>query len=186
MSREKLPQRLKGESSFVVCPACGQSVALLLVNSHLDAECKALCQSTDSKHSRAAEIPSSQAHLPSKRARKLRGLDFGVPDKLQSTENVIIRVKQAGCPTSNRQMTYQQAEQLAPVSVQENSLPLSLANSLLQELNQAGPDWVRGTWWMFGKQHAAPRTSAYFNLPDAEVQSSFHALASLHTSHVAF
>ena len=51
-----------------------------------------------------------------------------------------------------------------------NVLPPTLATQLLEDLLQRSERYVRGQWFMFGQRHDAPRTSAYFNLREAEVQ----------------
>jgi hypothetical protein len=51
-----------------------------------------------------------------------------------------------------------------------NALPPELAAELLADLLQRSGRYVRGQWFMFGQRHDAPRTSAYFNLREAEVR----------------
>jgi len=56
--------------------------------------------------------------------------------------------------------------------VVRNALPADLAAQLLADLLQRSERYVRGQWFMFGQRHDAPRTSAYFNLREAEVHST--------------
>lgn len=211
-------------SSFVACPICGRSVALLLVNDHLDG-CSG---SLNSKRPRSrcsdvqVEPPSSNHSLGEAdrpRPRKSRiscstaglqpgghledlkslGLQEDFADKHHATPQPVsqpaakplkpaskppsklaalrpnaevtgsARLKTAACGSHHLSLTLIELEDAAPVSIIENVLPSALASTLLGELNEAGPHWVRGSWYLFGKQHAAPRTSAFFTLPHAEV-----------------
>lgn len=56
------------------------------------------------------------------------------------------------------------------LQVVRNALPASLATQLLDDLLRRSERYVRGQWFMFGQRHDAPRTSAYFNLREAEVR----------------
>ena len=45
----------------------------------------------------------------------------------------------------------------------------------LQDMLASADRWVRGKWFMFGKQHDAPRTSAAFRLdPEPQVRVMIH------------
>lgn len=60
---------------------------------------------------------------------------------------------------------------MTPCEVVRNALPLNLANSLLKVLLADSASWVRGTWYIAGKQHSAPRRSAYYTLGSTEVKT---------------
>ena len=79
-------------------------------------------------------------------------------------------VKFAGNPRQHSPLTDEQLRSLAPCEVVRNALPLKLANSLLKVLLADCATWVRGTWFMAGKQHSAPRRSAYYTLASTQVQ----------------
>ena len=51
-----------------------------------------------------------------------------------------------------------------PCELVRDVLPKGLAEELLVLLLAASPSWQRGQWTMFGKTHAAPRTSCYYSL----------------------
>ncbi len=60
---------------------------------------------------------------------------------------------------------------LTPCEVVRDALPAKLANTLLKGLLSDAATWNRGSWYMGGKEHTAPRTSAYYTLHDTEVCS---------------
>ncbi|KAK9815974.1 hypothetical protein WJX74_000986 [Apatococcus lobatus] len=107
---------------------------------------------------RASKLSAKQLHL--------RGKAACLTSKTEVTAQAKLKSPTPGPLTAT--LSLSELEETAPVSVIEDVLPANLASALLQELSHSGPDWVRGSWWMFGKQHAAPRTSAYFTLPHAE------------------
>lgn len=74
-----------------------------------------------------------------------------------------------GSPRQQAPLTDAELRVLAPCEVVRQALPLKLANSLLRVLLSDCATWVRGTWYMAGKQHSAPRRSAYFTLNGAKV-----------------
>ena len=51
-----------------------------------------------------------------------------------------------------------------PCELVRDVLPKGLAEELLVLLLAESPGWQRGQWTMFGKTHAAPRTSCYYSL----------------------
>ena len=59
-------------------------------------------------------------------------------------------------------------------------LPPGLATLLLTDLLQRSGRYERGQWFMFGQRHDAPRTSAYFNLREAEVRGLLRKAGSLY------
>ena len=116
-------------------------------------------------------IPTPAADLgkrPNKAAKVTAGTQFAAR----------VRLKAGASSPLDARLSLTELEATGPVSVLENVLPSALASTLLQDLSHAGPDWVRGSWWMFGKQHAAPRTSAFFTLPRGEVRLLFTTSAS--------
>ena len=78
--------------------------------------------------------------------------------------------KVAGIPRQDSSLTDEQLRSLAPCEVVRNALPVKLANSLLKVLLADCATWVRGTWFMAGKQHSAPRRSAYYTLASTQVK----------------
>ena len=60
---------------------------------------------------------------------------------------------------------------LTPCEVVRDALPAKLANTLLKSLMSDAATWNRGTWYMGGKEHTAPRTSSYYTLHDTQVCS---------------
>lgn len=66
--------------------------------------------------------------------------------------------------------------QCSPCEVVKNALPTSLANKLLEVMVEDTKQWIRGTWWMFGKEHIAPRSSAFFEFGDTGQVRSFEHL----------
>ena len=76
--------------------------------------------------------------------------------------------------TSTRQATPLMDDELClltPCEVVRDALPAKLANTLLKDLMSDAATWTRGTWYMGGKEHTAPRTSSYYTLRDVEVCS---------------
>lgn len=74
---------------------------------------------------------------------------------------------------SSRQATPLADDELrsfTPCEVVRDALPLPLANRLLKLLLADCATWTRGSWYMGGKEHAAPRTSAYYTLDSLQVQ----------------
>ena len=61
----------------------------------------------------------------------------------------------------------EELRQATPCELVRNVLPKALAEELLLLLLAESPSWHRGQWVLFGKTHAAPRTSCYYAL-DAE------------------
>lgn len=84
--------------------------------------------------------------------------------------------KQAG---SKKQipLTDEQLRRLTPCGVVRNALPPKLANQLLQLLLGDSAMWNRGTWYIFGKKHDAPRTSSYYTLHKTNVRDQVCSLA---------
>ena len=74
-----------------------------------------------------------------------------------------------GSPRQQTPLTDAELRFLAPCEVVRTALPLKLANSLLKVLLADCATWVRGTWFMAGKQHSAPRRSAYYTLNSTQV-----------------
>ncbi|KAA6425076.1 MAG: GRF zinc finger domain-containing [Trebouxia sp. A1-2] len=64
---------------------------------------------------------------------------------------------------------------LTPCEVVRDALPAKLANTLLKGLVSEAVTWNRGTWYMGGKEHTAPRTSAYYTLHDTKETASVQA-----------
>ena len=58
---------------------------------------------------------------------------------------------------------------MTPCEVVRDVLPLQLSNSLLKLLLADSATWTRGSWYIGGKEHAAPRTSAYYTLDGTKV-----------------
>ena len=63
---------------------------------------------------------------------------------------------------------------LTPCEVVRVALPAALANQLLKILLADSASWTRGTWYMGGKEHLAPRTSAYYSLQERQVPAFEH------------
>ena len=70
-------------------------------------------------------------------------------------------------------LTDEELRCITPCEVVRNALPLDLANSLLKVLLADSATWVRGTWYIGGKQHSAPRRSAYYQLDSIQVKTPF-------------
>lgn len=83
---------------------------------------------------------------------------------------MLASAKFTGRPRQPLPLTDEQLRSLAPCEVVRNALPLKLANSLLKVLLADCETWVRGTWFMAGKQHSAPRRSAYYTLGSTQVK----------------
>ena len=83
---------------------------------------------------------------------------------------MLASAKFTGRPRQSLPLTDEQLRSLAPCEVVRNALPLKLANSLLKVLLADCETWVRGTWFMAGKQHSAPRRSAYYTLGSTQVK----------------
>lgn len=66
-----------------------------------------------------------------------------------------------------------------PCELVQNVLPKELADNLLTQLITDAPTWHRGQWIMFGKTHAAPRTSCYYSLSNGQVRLPSFELALL-------
>ena len=66
-------------------------------------------------------------------------------------------------------VTDDELRSLTPCEVVRDALPVPLANRLLKLLLADCATWTRGTWYMGGKEHAAPRTSAYYTLDSLQV-----------------
>lgn len=74
-----------------------------------------------------------------------------------------------GSPRQQTPLTDAELRSLAPCELIRKALPLKLADSLLKVLLADCATWVRGTWYMAGKQHSAPRRSAYYTLNSTQV-----------------
>lgn len=71
-------------------------------------------------------------------------------------------------------LTDEKLSSLTPCELVRDALPIKLANKLLRILMSDGATWTRGTWYMGGKKHIAPRTSSYYSLQDAQVCHTQH------------
>ena len=63
---------------------------------------------------------------------------------------------------------------VTPCEVVRGALPAALATQLLKILLADSASWTRGTWYMGGKEHLAPRTSAYYSLQERQVSAVQH------------
>lgn len=61
----------------------------------------------------------------------------------------------------------------SPCEVVRNVLPERLSDKILKFMVDDKEEWVRGTWWMFGKEHVAPRSSALFQLTSDHLVGSY-------------
>ena len=78
-------------------------------------------------------------------------------------------------PRQQLPVTDDELRSLTPCEVVRDALPAKLANSLLRTLLLDAATWTRGTWYMGGKEHVAPRSSAYYTLNDTQVcEHSIH------------
>ena len=66
----------------------------------------------------------------------------------------------------------EELRQATPCELVRNVLPKELAEELLILLLAESPSWHRGQWVLFGKTHAAPRTSCYYSLEQEGVRTS--------------
>ncbi len=66
-------------------------------------------------------------------------------------------------------VSHEELQREVPSEMVQNVLPKNLADRLLRHLIADAPTWHRGQWIMFGKTHAAPRTSCYYSLADGQV-----------------
>ena len=69
--------------------------------------------------------------------------------------------------------------QATPCELVRNVLPADLAEELLALLLAESPSWHRGQWVLFGKTHAAPRTSCYYSLEPEGVSTLQHYILAL-------
>ncbi len=168
-------------SSFVECPVCLKSVPHLVINNHLDSDCQGNAPVSDVAHSASPPgkpnpglqaCSRNSARPSSKSASSVKTAKLSWTSKAPDTcTKAVAHFKQRGQAPADKSLSTEELEGLAPLSVDPQVLPPALADMLLRDLSQAGPDWVRGTWWMFGKEHAAPRTSAYFQISQADVSA---------------
>ena len=78
--------------------------------------------------------------------------------------------KQAGSKKQTP-LTEHQLRDLTPCEIVRTALPSKLADKLLQTLLKDSATWARGTWYIGGKKHDAPRTSSYYSLGAKTVSS---------------
>ncbi|KAL3142716.1 hypothetical protein ABBQ38_003017 [Trebouxia sp. C0009 RCD-2024] len=189
-------------SRFVPCPICGATVAWYDVNGHLDSAHAAiptlsdpqsapgpsqqptfekqsqLDPSRNTEHdaqqieSTAAVTASTCQTLPQAKS----GADSSSPQPWWQPKTLPPTLASARFASRSRQqlpLTDEELRCVTPCEVVRNALPLKLANNLLKVLLADSATWVRGTWYIGGREHSAPRRSAYYTLGSTqEVESS--------------
>ena len=177
-------------SRFVACPICGKSVALALINDHMDsAQCIEVVESSSAAP--AKRLPPQQlapAPAPAKRPlsprtladapeRKSSKAEIQLPNQRSVYEALKpqaasafdepIRYRPSSSESWRSVSTDSELPALAPLSLHRNVLSAGAANELLRWLKEDADGWERGSWIVHGKQHAVPRTSAWFALDES-------------------
>lgn len=75
-------------------------------------------------------------------------------------------------PAPFQPATDDRVAQVAPVSLVRDMLSKALAAEVLDDLERDRGDWRAGQWFVHGKGHKTPRTSAVFPLDDAPVHEA--------------
>ena len=73
-------------------------------------------------------------------------------------------------------LTDEELRQATPCELVRSALPADLAEELLVLLLAESPSWHRGQWVLFGKTHAAPRTSCYYSLEQEGVSIAQYSI----------
>ncbi|DBA81837.1 hypothetical protein WJX77_008979 [Trebouxia sp. C0004] len=189
----KQTSNLSRGSRFVQCPLCGANLAWHTINAHLDTAHAFVSDSTCSRpasgRSGGPDCTQTSGSDP------VRGNNQPQSPQQDNTttgsESQANRKQQqpwwqAGRPskeslasakltTNTRQATPlmdDELRSLTPCEVVRDALPAKLANTLLKGLISDAATWTRGTWYMGGKEHIAPRTSSYYTFPDTEEATS--------------
>ena len=71
-------------------------------------------------------------------------------------------------------LTDEQLRNVTPCEVVRSALPCELADHLLHVLLHDAAMWTRGTWFMGGKKHDAPRTSSYYELSSKQASNIYN------------
>ncbi|KAL3152126.1 hypothetical protein ABBQ32_001224 [Trebouxia sp. C0010 RCD-2024] len=182
-------------SRFVPCPICGATVAWYNVNGHLDSAHAAIPSSSDPRDAprpsqQPTVVPQSQldpsrdieqnvqhiestaaASSPQTLPQAKPGADSAFPQPWWQPRTLPLTLASARFASRSRQqlpLTDEELRCVTPCEVVRNALPLNLANSLLKVLLADSATWVRGTWYIGGKKHSAPRRSAYYRLSSTQ------------------
>ena len=190
-------------SRFVSCPLCGKSIALMLINDHMDSPLCSVAELSSAAPAPAKRplAPRELAPSPAKRA-SLREL-APAPAKRPPSPQVLIDALESKTLKAERESLPQRSvldalrpqaasafdepiryrpssseswrtvgtdcelSALAPLSLHRSVLSADVANELLWWLRKDAEEWERGSWIVHGKQHAVPRTSAWFALDES-------------------
>lgn len=183
-------------SRFVKCPLCRANLAWHTINAHLDTAHAFANDSTCSRPASGAsggsECTKTSSSDPVRghfRPRRPQQDNITTDSKSQPNHKHQQPWWQTDGPsnhslaaakltTSTRQATPLMDDELCsltPCEVVRDALPAKLANTLLKDLMSDAATWTRGTWYMGGKEHTAPRTSSYYTLRDIEEATSVRA-----------
>lgn len=101
---------------------------------------------------------------------------FFAGGRVKAKEIVAYRKAGKSKPTS---LSSKELSQLSPCEIVKNVLPTPLADKLLEVMVEDVKQWKSGTWWMFGKEYIAPRSSAFFDFRDfgqARLNASYRTI----------
>ena len=184
-------------SRFVVCPVCGRSVALALINVHLDSPaCNSAPASTPTKKRRldAPQHEQSIQHSTPRPAVQLSSVEpfawicfTGVRQKtpVLSIQHLrdMLPCEVAPCQLHIAvltQFTQHCLHRIAPeechtepsVQVVVDALPAKLAEALLSVLLEDSLTYSRGRWRIFDQLKDMPRSTCHYAL-DSQARSLF-------------
>ncbi|KAL0051129.1 hypothetical protein WJX82_002462 [Trebouxia sp. C0006] len=183
-------------SRFVQCPLCGANLAWHTINTHLDTAHASVNDSTCGRPASGASDGSNCTQTSGSDPVRGNMQPRGAQQEHTTTDSESQPKHkhqqpwwQTGGPsnqslasakliTNTRQATPLKDDELrslTPCEVVRDALPAKLADTLLKGLMSDAATWNRGTWYMGGKEHTAPRTSAYYTLHDTEEAKSVHA-----------
>ena len=105
-------------------------------------------------------------------AQKAQAQDCGQSWWQQAPPKLLAAAKFTSNLRQQLPVTDDQLRSMTPCEVVRNALPAELANTLLRVLLADAANWTRGTWFIGGKEHVAPRTSSYYALQDKQVYTT--------------
>ncbi|GMH45684.1 hypothetical protein BSKO_13647 [Bryopsis sp. KO-2023] len=134
-------------STLIDCPACGKRVCDSVIGIHLDIDC-----------------PSRNAAFDEELEK-----DLGKKEaKAAGNRVTVASARFGGGQAKAISLSEEELLEHSPCEVIRNALPVSLADSLLENIAEEAKNWIRGTWWMFGKDYVAPRSSAFYEIAKKE------------------
>lgn len=160
---------------YTCCPLCGANIPWHHINEHIDASHPVLETSPPSTTAIGQELRESQdaQAVPHSRLPSATPCTEPCPTlqppwwRCLASAPALASGKRAGSK-AQIPLTDNELRNLTPCEVVRNALPPKSADQLLRLLIQDSPSFKRGTWYIGGKKHDAPRTSSYYALQNSK------------------